>query len=64
MNLASIIILAVVAVLFVLAVRYSIQHKDSCAECGGSCTGMCSSCNHDQVDLDKVPERFRLKKNS
>lgn len=62
MNLASIIILAVIAVLFILAVRYSIRHKDSCAECGGSCTGSCASCRYSQANLDKVPERFRMKK--
>lgn len=64
MNLISIVILAVIAVLFVLALRYSITHPDACAGCGskGACTGSCASCHACDVDPDKIPERFRLKK--
>ena len=46
MNLISVIILAVIVFLLVLAVRYTIRHK-GCAECDGSCVlpGSCSRNN-------------------
>lgn len=58
MNLASYLILAIVAVLFILAVGYQRKHGSSCSECGGGCSG-CDKCS---VDYSKIPDRFKLKK--
>ena len=57
MNFASYVILAVIAGLFILAVRYHRKHGSSCAECGGGC----SECDKCHVDRSKIPERFKLK---
>ncbi len=54
-------VILLIAVLFVLAVRYLLRHGDSCAGCGGSCSGKCSSCRMREAELENVPERFRLK---
>jgi len=40
MNIVDYIILAVIAVLLVLAIRYSLKHKHSCC---GNCSN-CSAC--------------------
>lgn len=62
MNLISILILAVIAVLFVLAIRYTVRHPDACEGCGskGVCDGSCATCH--EIDMSKVPDRFKLKK--
>ena len=46
MNLTSYLVLAVIAVLFVLALRYSLTHK-SCSSCAlhGSCTKQKNACS-------------------
>jgi len=52
---ATIIIAAVVAVLFVLAARYAIKDMKSgnCASCGGNCG---SHCTHPQQAQNKPAE--------
>ena len=62
MNLISILIFAAIAVLFVLAIRYTVRHPDACEGCGskGACNGSCATCN--EIDMSKVPDRFNLKK--
>lgn len=42
MNLPSIIVALVIAVLAVLAARYSLKNGSSCKNCGGNC----GSCGH------------------
>ncbi len=60
MNFASICIAVGVAVLLILALRYTLKNGASCDACGGGCGGSChGSCS---FDPDKVPERFKLKK--
>lgn len=49
MSLADYVILGVLAILVVLAVRYSIRHK-------GKCSGGCSGCPH-SGGCTKSPEK-------
>ena len=63
MNLVSYLLLAVIAVLFVLAVRYSRKHG-SCEACGGNCavhaasgggcSAGCASCGG-SCDMSAMP---------
>lgn len=48
MNAISVIISAVIAVLFILAVRYCVRHGSSCAECSGSCASCSGECGSDK----------------
>ncbi|MGM9649499.1 MAG: FeoB-associated Cys-rich membrane protein [Butyricicoccaceae bacterium] len=47
MSPADIIIVAVLAVLFVLAVRYILRHPSSC---GGNCAGCTKRCRRTERD--------------
>lgn len=58
MNLASIIIVAVIAVAFIAAFRYSRAHG-SCSECGAG-KGGCASCQ--MAPFEKQQEEEYLKK--
>ena len=44
MNFASYVVLAIVGVLFVLAVRYVLRHGGS--DCGGNCSSCGVACPH------------------
>jgi len=50
--IATIVISAIFAVLFFLAVRHVIKHG-SCAECGkGGCSGSCGTCPYQEAEND------------
>ena len=50
MNLPSIIVALVIAVLAFLAARYSLKNGSSCKNCGGNC----SSCGHSCGTAEKI----------
>jgi hypothetical protein len=51
----DILILAVIAVLLFLAIRYSIRHKHD--DCGGHCSGGCASCPYAGKCGKQAPKR-------
>ena len=66
--MADVIIIAIVAVLFVLCIRKQVvDHKKGIPSCGlncggcsgGSCSGSQKSCSCNQAD---IPEQLKLKK--
>lgn len=72
MNLVDIILIAIIAILFILAARYSMSHA-SCEACDGQSCGVghgkhhhkgggCQHCNYKEIEEQEIPERFRLKK--
>lgn len=59
MNLSTLIIGAVVAVLVILAIRYTHKHGIVCDECGGVCDGHCGV----NIPFDKIRKELDEEKN-
>lgn len=60
MNLASILLVGLIGAAFAVAVRYSVKNRNSCAECGGSCSGSCPACRDLEQDKTEMMERLGL----
>lgn len=61
MNLATILLAAVIAVAFLFAVRYCVKHGSRCSACSGcrGCSGQCAACS--QAKAGKSPRHTRRK---
>lgn len=44
MNIQSIIVVAIIAVLFITAIKYILKNNDHCAGCGNKCSSSCPHC--------------------
>ncbi len=53
MNLLSILLIAVIAALFILALRHSLKHAGDCSDCDGTKCETCSALNSYYEDLKK-----------
>lgn len=56
MQIIDFILLAILAVLLVLAVRYSVKHRNQCC---GDCSrcAQCHACSQKQIDVQKANKK-------